>query len=90
VQKLSTGATVAEALATAGLLPAKGANIVATLAETAAYTALSAAIGPVAAMMVLLLSSLAAIVLVGAAVVAIVKKIADAYNKDAIAAKNAA
>ena len=90
VQKLKTGASVQEALATAGLLPAKGANIVATIAETAAYTALSAAMGPVAAMMILLLSSLAAIVLIGAAVVAIITKISNAYNKDAIAAKNAA
>jgi hypothetical protein len=77
-------------LATAGLLPAKGANIIATITETAAYTALSAALGPVTAMMILLMGSLITLVAIGAVVVGIVKAISNAYNKDSIAAKNAA
>ena len=90
ISKLKTNATLNEALAAAGLLPAKGANIIATITETAAYTALSAALGPVTAMMMLLMGSLIALVAIGAVVVGIVKAISNAYNKDSIAAKNAA
>ena len=90
IKAKKAGMTWAEAAAEIGLTTATTTGTAATIAQTIANWALQASMSPVLLITLLLMAAMLALVAVVAAVVAIIGAASDAYNKDAIAAKEAA
>ncbi len=89
VKGLETISHWGAAAATEGETSAKKKNILTTIAQTVANWALNASMGPVLAVILLIVAAMAALALVAVGVIALFNKLSDAYNKDAIAAENA-
>jgi uncharacterized protein YoxC len=82
--------TLSEALAEAGLSAVRGTGTISTIAQTVANWALNASMSPLLVITLLLVAAFASLALIVVGVVAAVKAVTNAYNKDAIAAKEAA
>ena len=85
----AAASAILQAVGLGGLIPVKGAETAATVAQTGANVGLMASMWPVLLVTLLIVAAIGTLVAIFAGLKAIVEAVSNAYNADAIAAENA-